>query len=310
MATQRDIKRRIDSVRNTRKITRAMELVASAKLRRSQERIEALRPYAAGMRRLMSQAAKRSTGLAKLPLLEERPKVENALVVTITGDRGLAGAFNVNILRAGYDAAADLHAEGAESVAYVPVGKKGAGTLRFRGLEIDRTFQGFSSEPTFADASQVAEHLVERFVSGEVDRVLIVYNAFKSVLEQRVTLEQLLPVERETVEQEEDEETVDLFQQQSLADFEPSAEVMLERLSAHVRRHDHLPRAGRERGGRERRAPQRHAQRHRQCRPVDRRPDARDEPRAPGGDHPGDPRGRGGRRRPLGLGRTVQGEAR
>ena len=230
MATQRDIKRRIDSVRNTRKITRAMELVASAKLRRSQERIEALRPYAAGMRRLMSQAAKRSTGLAKLPLLEERPKVENALVVTITGDRGLAGAFNVNILRAGYDAAADLHAEGAESVAYVPVGKKGAGTLRFRGLEIDRTFQGFSSEPTFADASQVAEHLVERFVSGEVDRVLIVYNAFKSVLEQRVTLEQLLPVERETVEQEEDEETVDLFQQQSLADFEPSAEVMLERL--------------------------------------------------------------------------------
>ena len=230
MATQRDIKRRIDSVRNTRKITRAMELVASAKLRRSQERIEALRPYAAGMRRLMSQAAKRSTGLAKLPLLEERPKVENALVVTITGDRGLAGAFNVNILRAGYDAAADLHAEGAESVAYVPVGKKGAGTLRFRGLEIDRTFQGFSSEPTFADASQVAEHLVERFISGEVDRVLIVYNAFKSVLEQRVTLEQLLPVERETVEQEEDEETVDLFQQQSLADFEPSAEVMLERL--------------------------------------------------------------------------------
>ena len=230
MATQRDIKRRIDSVRNTRKITRAMELVASAKLRRSQERIEALRPYAAGMRRLMSQAAKRSTGLAKLPLLEERPKVENALVVTITGDRGLAGAFNVNILRAGYDAAAELHAQGAESVAYVPVGKKGAGTLRFRGLEIDRTFQGFSSEPTFADASQVAEHLVERFISGEVDRVLIVYNAFKSVLEQRVTLEQLLPVERETVEQEEDEETVDLFQQQSLADFEPSAEVMLERL--------------------------------------------------------------------------------
>lgn len=230
MATQRDIKRRIDSVRNTRKITRAMELVASAKLRRSQERIEALRPYAAGMRRLMSQAAKRSTGLAKLPLLEERPTVENALVVTITGDRGLAGAFNVNILRAGYEAAAELHAEGAESVAYVPVGKKGAGTLRFRGLAIDRTFQGFSSEPTFADASQVAEHLVERFVSGEVDRVMIVYNAFKSVLEQRVTLEQLLPVERETVEQEEDEEAVDLFQQQSLADFEPSAEVMLERL--------------------------------------------------------------------------------
>jgi F-type H+-transporting ATPase subunit gamma len=230
MASQRDIKRRIDSVRNTRKITRAMELVASAKLRRSQERIEALRPYAAGMRRLMSQAAKRSTGLAKLPLLEDRPEIEKALVVTVTGDRGLAGAFNVNILRAGYLAADDLAEAGASDIGYVAIGKKGAGTLRFRGLPIDRVYQGFSSEPTFEDASQVAEHLVQRFISGEADRVLIVYNAFKSVLEQRVTVEQLLPVERTTIEQEEDEETPDLFQERSLADFEPSAEALLEQL--------------------------------------------------------------------------------
>jgi F-type H+-transporting ATPase subunit gamma len=230
MASQRDIKRRIDSVRNTRKITRAMELVASAKLRRSQERIEALRPYAAGMRRLMNQAAKRSTGLAKLPLLEERPEIEKALVVTVTGDRGLAGAFNVNILRRGYQAAEELTEAGAGEVGYIAIGKKGAGTLRFRGLPIDRVYQGFSSEPTFEDASQVAEHLVQRFVSGEADRVLIVYNAFKSVLEQKVTVEQLLPVERTTVEQEEDEETPELFQERSLADFEPSAEALLEQL--------------------------------------------------------------------------------
>lgn len=231
MASQRDIKRRIDSVRNTRKITRAMELVASAKLRRSQERIEALRPYAAGMRRLMSQAAKRSTGLAKLPLLEERAEIENAIVVTVTGDRGLAGAFNVNILRQGHHAADELHEAGAKGVSYVAVGKKGAGTLRFRGMDIDRVFEGFSSEPTFADASQVAEHLVERFTSGEVDRVLVVYNAFKSVLEQRVTVEQLLPVERHVIEEEdEDAETIEHFQERSLADFEPSAEVLLEHL--------------------------------------------------------------------------------
>lgn len=229
MASQRDIKRRVDSVRNTRKITRAMELVASAKLRRSQERIEALRPYAAGMRRLMNQAAKRSTGLAKLPLLEDRTEIENATVVTVTGDRGLAGAFNVNIIRRGYQAADELREAGAADVDFIAIGKKGAGTLRFRGVPIDRTFEGFSSEPTFADASQVAEHLVERFISGETDRVLLVYNAFKSVLEQKVTVEQLLPVERRTVE-EQDEETVELFQERSLADFEPSAEVLLEAL--------------------------------------------------------------------------------
>jgi F-type H+-transporting ATPase subunit gamma len=230
MASQRDIKRRVDSVRNTRKITRAMELVASAKLRRSQERIEALRPYAAGMRRLMNQAAKRSTGLAKLPLLEDRPEIGHATVVTVTGDRGLAGAFNVNILRQGYQAAEELRELGAAEVSFVAIGKKGAGTLRFRGLTIDRTFEGFSSEPTFADASQVAEHLVEKFISGETDRVLVVYNAFKSVLEQKVTVEQLLPVERETVEEEEDGESVELSQQQSLAAFAPSAEVLLEQL--------------------------------------------------------------------------------
>lgn len=229
MASQRDIKRRVDSVRNTRKITRAMELVASAKLRRSQERIEALRPYAAGMRRLMNQAAKRSTGLAKLPLLEDRTELENATVVTVTGDRGLAGAFNVNIIRRGYEAADELRELGAAKVDFIAIGKKGAGTLRFRGVPIDRTFEGFSSEPTFADASQVAEHLVQRFISGETDRVLVVYNAFKSVLEQRVTIEQLLPVERRTVE-EEDEDAVEHFQERSLADFEPSAEVLLEAL--------------------------------------------------------------------------------
>lgn len=226
MASQRDIKRRIDSVRNTRKITRAMELVASAKLRRAQEAIESLRPYAQAMRRLMAQAARQSGGLESLPLLHERPAEGRAIVVAITGDRGLAGAFNVNILRSAIRMADDLRAEGFDDVEFTAVGKKGAGTLAFRNLTVDRTFQGFSAAPTYADAEQVAEHVVARFVSGEVNRVVLVYNTFKSVLEQRVTVEQLLPVEREVV-LEEDDLNEGHGTAQGVALFEPEPEVFL-----------------------------------------------------------------------------------
>lgn len=227
MASQRDIKRRIESVRNTRKITRAMELVASAKLRRSQEKIEALRPYAQNMRDLMAQAARQTEALRSFPLLEERPEIGRAAIVTVTGDRGLAGAFNVNILRAGFGADGDLRAEGADDVVFVGVGKKGSGTLRFRRKPIERTFEGFSSDPSYADAQQVAEYLVELFVSREVDRVVLVYNAFKSVMQQEVTVEQLLPIERTVVLAE---ERADEERSRALVLFEPSAEDVLRQL--------------------------------------------------------------------------------
>jgi F-type H+-transporting ATPase subunit gamma len=229
VASQRDIKRRIDSVRNTRKITRAMELVASAKLRRAQDSIESLRPYAQAMRRLMAQAARQSGGLKALPLLDERPSEGRAIVVAITGDRGLAGAFNVNILRRAFSVAQDLRDEGFEEVDFTAVGKKGVGTLAFRGQPVDRTFQGFSAAPTYADAEQVAEHVVARFTSGEVNRVVIVYNTFKSVLEQRVTTEQLLPIERDVVLDEEDL-NADRELKQGVALFEPEPEVFLAQL--------------------------------------------------------------------------------
>ncbi|HMO00789.1 MAG TPA: ATP synthase F1 subunit gamma [Miltoncostaeaceae bacterium] len=230
MATQRDIKRRIDSVRNTRKITRAMELVASAKLRRAQDRIESLRPYAQAMRRLMAQAARQSGGAKGLALLEERAAEGTAIVVAITGDRGLAGAFNVNIVRRAMNVADELRAEGFDEVVFTTVGKKGAGTLAFRGLAIDRAYQGFSVEPTFADAEQVKEHLVGRFTDGEVNRVVIVYNAFKSVLEQTVTTEQLLPVERTIVIDEDEETDEDHAPTRGLALFEPDPEEFLRHL--------------------------------------------------------------------------------
>jgi F-type H+-transporting ATPase subunit gamma len=230
LATTRDIKRRIDSVRNTRKITRAMELVASAKLRRAQEAIEALRPYASAMRRLMAQAARQAGGVKGLTLLEERPAEGKAIVVAITGDRGLAGAFNVNIVRQAYQVAQDLADEGFSEVEYVTVGKKGTGTITFRRLPIDRAFQGFSTDPTYADAEQVTEHLVQQFEAEELNRVVIVYNTFKSVLEQRVTTEQLLPIERSVVIEEEEDDDDEHELGRGLALFEPDPEDFLKTL--------------------------------------------------------------------------------
>jgi F-type H+-transporting ATPase subunit gamma len=229
VATTRDIRRRIDSIRNTRKITRAMELVASAKLRHAQEAIEALRPYAQAMRRLMAQAARQSGGAKGLTLLEERDPSGLAIVVAITGDRGLAGAFNVNIVRTALAMARQLTDEGFSEVEFTTVGKKGLGTLTFRGQTIDRSFQGFSVEPTYADAEQVTEHLVGRFTAEEVNRVVIVYNAFQSVLEQRVTTEQLLPVER-TVVLDDGEEDEAPEPSRGLALFEPDPEDFLKAL--------------------------------------------------------------------------------
>ncbi len=231
MATTRDIKRRIESVRNTRKITRAMELVASAKLRHAQEAIEALRPYAQAMRRLMAQAARQS-GSAKIALLEEREPSGPAIVVAITGDRGLAGAFNVNIVRTALAVAQELRDEGFSEVEFTTVGKKGLGTLTFRGEKIDRSFQGFSIQPTYADAEQVTEHLVGRYSEGEVNRVVVVYNAFKSVLEQKVTTEQLLPVQRRVVLDTDDdgEEDEAPAPSRGLALFEPDPEDFLKAL--------------------------------------------------------------------------------
>jgi F-type H+-transporting ATPase subunit gamma len=231
MASQRDIKRRIESVRNTRKITRAMELVASAKLRRAQERIEALRPYAQATREQMAQAAQETVSLRNFPLLEEREELNRAVIVTITGDRGLAGAFNVNILRAGFAADEELREAGASDVVYVGVGKKGSGTLRFRSKAIDQTFEGFSDNPNFHDAERIAAYLVELFTSREVDRVLLVYNAFKSVMAQEVSVEQLLPIQRHVVLGRDIAlDPRDVPAAPALSLFEPSAEDVLERM--------------------------------------------------------------------------------
>ena len=232
MASQQDIKQRITSITGTSKITRAMELVASAKLRRAQVRIEALRPYAKGMRRLMSGAARRSGSLNGIPLLEEREETRRASVIAVTGDRGLAGAFNVNVIRRSLQEADDLIEQGFDEVVFTAVGKKGGGTLRFRGKVLDNHFQGFSSEPTFVDATTVADFVSERFLEGEVDKVVLVFNEFKSVVEQHVTAEQLLPVPRDFVDDADGDGEVDEEPEfsKALAEFEPEPQTLLEQL--------------------------------------------------------------------------------
>lgn len=230
MPSQQDIKQRITSVTGTSKITRAMELVASAKLRRAQGRIEALRPYATGMRRLMAGAARRAGNLNGIPLLDDRAETRRAAVLVVTGDRGLAGAFNVNVVRRALQEADALRAEGVEEVVFTAVGKKGGGTLRFRGMQLDHHFQGFSSEPTFADARMVAEFVSDRFLQGETDRVVLVFNEFKSLVEQRVTAEQLLPVPRQVVEDDDGNPDTEPVFSQALAEFEPEPLALLAEL--------------------------------------------------------------------------------
>jgi F-type H+-transporting ATPase subunit gamma len=225
MASVQDIKRRIRSVRNTRKITRAMELVAAAKLRRAQARIEAMRPYADRMTELMAGTARASTSLRGYPLLQRRD-IETALVIPLTGDRGLAGAFNAQVLREAFAVERRLRAEGV-SVRFGVSGKKGASTLRFRRYDVERAWTGFSDRPGYADAQAIAHHVAELYANGDADSVRIVYNHFESALVQRVVDAEILPIPEHALEREGDERQAAL-----VGDFiyEPEPEQILERL--------------------------------------------------------------------------------
>ena len=176
MASQQDIKRRIRSVRNTHKITKALELVSASKLRRAQLRIEALRPYADRMRELEMEAASRADVHGQ-PLLARREEKVSALLV-VTGDRGLAGAFNAQVLRAAVTDGRRARADGKET-RWLAVGKRGIGSLRFRGLPLLQSWQGFTDRPGYGDAAAISQALCEAYRDGTVDRVAIVYNHFE-----------------------------------------------------------------------------------------------------------------------------------
>jgi len=190
MATLRDIRRRIRSVESTQKITRAMKLVAAAKLRRAQERIVSARPYAVKMAELLSSLVRRAEGEAH-PLLVRRPAARKRLVI-ITADKGLCGAFNSNILRASL---AFLREQGETSVTLVVVGKKARDFYRRRQYEIKSEMLGFFDRLAYSHAQELAGGLMQEYLSGDVDEVHLIYNEFRSVAVQRVKREQLLPIE-------------------------------------------------------------------------------------------------------------------
>ena len=190
MATLRDIRRRIRSVESTQKITRAMKLVAAAKLRRAQERILSARPYAVKMAELLSSLVRRAEGEAH-PLLVRRPPTRKRLVI-ITADKGLCGAFNSNILRASLGF---LREQGETSVTLVVVGKKARDFYRRRPYEVKSEMLGFFDRLAYSHAQELAGGLMQEYLAGEVDEVHLMYNEFRSVAVQRVRREQLLPIE-------------------------------------------------------------------------------------------------------------------
>jgi F-type H+-transporting ATPase subunit gamma len=198
VASTQDLKRRVRSISNTRKLTRAMELVASARLRRAQQRIEAMRPYADRMLELMAGTAQ-AAGAVRLPLLEQRENVQTVGIVPVTGDRGLAGAFNAQVLRRALAEMRELEADGKQ-VTFFTSGKKAQSTIRFRRLTLAASWTGFSDRPAYSDAQAIAHAVSEAFVQGEVDRVLVVYNAFVSPLVQKVTVSDLLPISTESLQ--------------------------------------------------------------------------------------------------------------
>jgi F-type H+-transporting ATPase subunit gamma len=202
VASLQDLRRRIGSVRNTRKITKALELVAGARLRRAQGRIEEMRPYADRMQELMVGTARAATSFRNLALLQQRDEVRRVAFVVVTGDRGLAGPFNGQVLRRAFELERHARAEGQE-VLWLAVGRKGASTLRFRRYELTGQWAGFADKPTYHDAQAVGHKLAELYEAEEVDRVVLVYNRFESVLTQRVTTTDLLPIREEVLAGEE-----------------------------------------------------------------------------------------------------------
>jgi len=202
MASQKDIKGRISSVKNIRKITRAMEMVAAARLRRAEQRIEELRPYADAIRRMTRQAVSAAENIPNMPILQEHDNVSKVGVLLITGDRGLAGAFNSQIVRAGNRRSREID----EDVAWYAVGRRGVSSISFRGLELAGGYTGFTDRPAYSDAREVADEMIQHYVDGAVDRVEIFYNGYVSAMTQEVRHETLLPLQQADVLGDEDEE--------------------------------------------------------------------------------------------------------
>ena len=230
MASLKDIRGRIASVKNIRKITRAMEMISAARLRRAEQRIEHLRPYADALRRMTSRASKAADNIPKLPILQEKEQVSTVGILLVTGDRGLAGPFNSQIIRAGNARARELRSEGAEVLWYAS-GRRGISSLQFRELPVGGSWAGFTDRPAFSDARTIADGLTSAYVDDKVDRVEVFYNGYISAVNQEVRHETLLPLQQADVLGDEDaDDGADDQHSRALWIYEPDPEEILARL--------------------------------------------------------------------------------
>ena len=234
MATQKEVKNRIASVKNIHKITRAMEMVAAARLRRAEQRIDNMRPYAQAIRKMTKQVADASAGvIPRIALLEERKDEKRVGVILVTGDRGLAGAFNTNIIREGFRLKREFTGEGAE-VHFSVVGRRGNSTMTFRGETVTSSYVGFTDRPAFTDAREISRDVTAAYVDEELDRVELVYNRYVSPMTQYVRRQTLLPMQEaevfgEGIPEPEEPADPDLAEAHEKAywDYEPDPEKLL-----------------------------------------------------------------------------------
>jgi F-type H+-transporting ATPase subunit gamma len=176
-----------------------MEMVAAARLRRAEQRIAATRPYAQAIRKMARQVSEAAVGtVPRIPLLEKREHTETAGLLLVTGDRGLAGAFNTQIIREGLRLKREFTGEG-ERVVFSVVGRRGNSTMQFRGEEVTHSYVGFTDRPSFTNAREISHDLIQGYVDGELDRVDLVYNRYVSPLTQYVRRQTLLPLEEAEV---------------------------------------------------------------------------------------------------------------
>ncbi|TMK35514.1 MAG: F0F1 ATP synthase subunit gamma [Actinobacteria bacterium] len=196
-AKLRVVRRRIRSVQSTKKITRAMELIASSRIVKAQSRVEASRPYAEQLTKAMEDVASRSSSIDH-PLLEHREPATKIGVLVITSDRGLAGAYNANVLKIAEQHLREIRARGSEPVLYV-VGKKGVGYFRFRGVPMQDSWQGFSEVPPYDKAEVVGRQLIKDFADETIDELHCAYTDFRSAFTLRATSKRFLPIAPEEV---------------------------------------------------------------------------------------------------------------
>ena len=220
MASLRDLKRQIGSIKNIAKVTEALQTVSAVKFRKAEARIKRARPYAENVREMMRDVASNATG--NLPLLVGR-EVRRVAIATVTADRGLAGGFNAQVLRQ----TVRLRQEQDAETVQVASGRKAVAFFRFRRVELAEVYTGFSDSPTYEQAREIGQALTRLFDEEEADEVYLVYNRFESALTQRPVVTRLLPVAQDDDEDDEDDTPV---QEASYFEYVPDAETVLKRL--------------------------------------------------------------------------------